>query len=342
MNEHPRSSEAWFAYANSLSISGEREKAVDAYQKAIEFDRENFSAKINLALTYLEIRNYREGFARYRSRWSVATMSKRDALPNVPELTLESFPSARKIYVYSEQGYGSCIQFGRFLAALPAHIKKLCIQTPPPLSKLFQSAFPQAIVKTEPPVGEDEFDGQCGLMDLPYLLQMFEPIHWPSETYIAQELSGEGDGKVAVVWRGSNSPNQASRSIPIEEFSSIFDSGREFICLQKELLGAEERILRKYKNVTNLSEELSDFSSTARIISGVSTVVSVDTSVAHLAASMGKPTIVLLPRLHDFSWVRAQDWYPKVKTLVQKQPGRWRDTLVQLADILRRAPRHSN
>jgi ADP-heptose:LPS heptosyltransferase len=97
--------------------------------------------------------------------------------------------------------------------------------------------------------------------------------------------------------------------------------------------------LRKIPNLVDLGSELADFTDTAAIISLLDVVVSVDTSVAHLAGAMGKPVVILLPFAADFRWLRERQdtpWYPTARLLRQPAFGDWDSVILRLADELRR------
>ncbi len=97
-------------------------------------------------------------------------------------------------------------------------------------------------------------------------------------------------------------------------------------------------MLRGLPNLVHLGGELGDFADTAAVIALLDVVVSVDTSVAHLAGAMGKPVLILLPYAADFRWMRSSDdtpWYPSAKLLRQPAFGDWDSVVARLGDELR-------
>ena len=108
--------------------------------------------------------------------------------------------------------------------------------------------------------------------------------------------------------------------------------------LQRELRDSDREALRGLPNLVHLGDELADFADTAAVISLLDVVVSVDTSVAHLAGALGKPVLILLPCAADFRWMRNRDdtpWYPTAKLLRQPAFGDWDSVIACLGDELR-------
>jgi ADP-heptose:LPS heptosyltransferase len=106
--------------------------------------------------------------------------------------------------------------------------------------------------------------------------------------------------------------------------------------LQKTLRPGEAEILRA-AGAIDLSGQLTDFEDTAAVLAQLELVISVDTSVAHLAGAMGIPTWILLPYAPDWRWFLNRDdspWYPTVRLFRQTEPGNWDSVMTRLADAL--------
>jgi ADP-heptose:LPS heptosyltransferase len=129
---------------------------------------------------------------------------------------------------------------------------------------------------------------------------------------------------VGLVTRGSPTHrNDAHRSLP-------------------DALAAE---LRAAPGAVSLHPEDSgarDLQETAEIIAGLDLVVTVDTAVAHLAGSLGKPTWVLLPAHGcDWRWLRDRldsPWYPSVRLYRQAAPGGWSEVVAAVRRDLANSP----
>jgi hypothetical protein len=197
--------------------------------------------------------------------------------------------------------------------------------------------------------GLPHFDLHCPLLSLPLAFgTRLETIPAPVPYLAAPAarvahwrdrlpLSGPRAG---FVWSGSHAhKNDFNRSIQLARLAALFES-LPFACysLQRDMRDADRAILPSLPNLRDLGPELGDFADTAAVISMLDVVVSVDTSVAHLAGALGKPVVILLPHAADFRWMRERGdtpWYPAAKLLRQPAFGDWDSVIAGLADQLR-------
>jgi len=144
--------------------------------------------------------------------------------------------------------------------------------------------------------------------------------------------------RVGLVWSGNpNHKNDVRRSIKLQDLSSLLEIDCDWFGIQKDVR-ADDGIFMKSKNpIYGLSERISSFADTASIIQKLDLVISVDTSVAHLAGAMGKPVWILLPFHPDFRWLRDRTespWYPTARLYRQTDDGEWSDVLEQVSQDL--------
>jgi hypothetical protein len=145
-------------------------------------------------------------------------------------------------------------------------------------------------------------------------------------------MAGITGKKIGLVWAGRPShPKDRDRSIPLERLSPILnESGPTLFSLQK---GGEPAA-----SITDWTSELNDFADTAGLIQNLDLVVTVDTSVAHLAAAMGKPTWLLLAWVPDWRWMLGRGdspWYPTLRLFRQPSIGDWETPINQVAEALK-------
>ena len=136
------------------------------------------------------------------------------------------------------------------------------------------------------------------------------------------------NSRVGVVWSGNASPDKG-RSIELERFRRLFNPRVEFISLQKEVTDAERALLDR-AGVRHAGDAFADFSDTAALCVLMDLVISVDTSVAHLAGALGIPVWVLLPWAADWRWLLDREdspWYPSMRLFRQKARGDWNSVL---------------
>jgi ADP-heptose:LPS heptosyltransferase len=147
--------------------------------------------------------------------------------------------------------------------------------------------------------------------------------------------------RVGIAWAGSASHiNNRNRSIALSRFAALFAASNvEFVTLQKELGPGDAAMLRLHPNVTTVGEELVDFADTAALISLLDVVVSVDTSVVHLAGAIGRPFWLLVPLAPDFRWLLARadsPWYPTARLFRQPAINDWESVFERVRGELER------
>jgi len=129
--------------------------------------------------------------------------------------------------------------------------------------------------------------------------------------------------RVGLVWSGNpKHTNDHNRSLPLQLLSRILDLDACFVSLQKDSKASDRAFLRERTGIIDLTEHLTDFSETAALVSCLDLVITVDTSVAHLSAALGRPTWILLPYTPDYRWLLDRDdspWYPSVRLFRQSE-----------------------
>jgi hypothetical protein len=141
--------------------------------------------------------------------------------------------------------------------------------------------------------------------------------------------------RVAVVWAGNAAhANDLHRSVPLALLRPLWaGDGARFVSLQRDLRAGDAEILAAAP-VLALGTELADFDDTAAVLAGCDLLITVDTSVAHLAGAMGRPVWLLLPFSSDWRWTAQGDrspWYPSVRLYRQSRPDDWESVLARVA-----------
>lgn len=216
----------------------------------------------------------------------------------------------RSLILWLEQGFGDMIQFARYVPLLTAQGVDVHLACKPPLVRLLEPLGVN-IVPIGPSVRLPQCDAWAMIGSLPWRFGT-TPANVPPPLKIAADPAPSG-GRIGVVTRGRPThPNDEHRSLPeVEEARLLAIPGA--VSLDPAHTGAR------------------DFQDTASIIAGLEAVVTVDTAVAHLAGSMGKPTFILLPAHRpDWRWLRSGEttpWYPSVRLVRQEEPGEWSSAL---------------
>jgi hypothetical protein len=250
------------------------------------------------------------------------------------------------VTVLCEEGYGDTIQFVRYLPRLKDRGLSVSLVAPAPLRQLLQDSFLDVDISASASL--DSNSRYVPLLSLPFVFGddyvREQPAPYLRGDRVKRlswlEYLGEHRGaRVGLVWRGSpHHPNDRRRSLSIEQLGSALVEGLSFFALQLALSESELSEVRQ-RGVRHFVDELADFSDTAALIECLDLVISVDTSVAHLAGALGKPTWVLLPFVPDWRWMLEREdspWYPSMKLYRQPSPGDWDSVLERVrADLTR-------
>jgi ADP-heptose:LPS heptosyltransferase len=117
----------------------------------------------------------------------------------------------------------------------------------------------------------------------------------------------------------------------------LLDFDATFVSLQKDVRSTDAALLNERSDILNFGDELQDFSDTAALISELDLVISVDTSVAHLAGSLGKPVWTLVTYIPDWRWLLDRDdspWYPTMRLFRQPRIDDWQSVVARVRDAL--------
>lgn len=300
---------------------GEFEEALKHYDKAIELDKEFFDARWNRSLILLLLGRFEEGWKDYESRFMKKNPS--DArIFNKPKWN----PSLKgRLLVISEQGFGDNIQFIRYLPLIKdCYIILECKEE---LKKLFQDFKINEFVEKDQ---AKDFDFYIHMMSLPSLFKTDlssipnqVPYLKPDSKLVEKFKSkfSTEKFKIGIAWAGNpNQDNDKNRSTTFEKFKFLADiPGIQLYSLQKDQQISDSTII-------NLAEDINNFSDTAAIIENLDLIISVDTSLAHLAGALGKPVWTLLACIPDWRWLLNRNdnpWYPSIKLFRQPKPGDW-------------------
>ena len=326
--------EAYVLRGNYFMERGDIAAAESSYQYARSLDADNRNANWNLALIWLLQGDYRRGWAQFewRKRLQSVLLDHRD-YPGA-EWKGESL-AGRTILLHCEQGLGDAIQFVRYASELEHRgASRVIVEVPPGLTGLMPSVpgVDEVVVRgaTLP-----SFDVQASLMDLPRLCETevatipnhVPYIDAPTRPVSALIDAAPGALKVGIVWAG-NPKHQRDhlRSVPLSALSALFDEPRtQFFSLQK---GGPECELAAVAGdrVIDLAPHLADFRDTAAAIAKLDLVITVDTSVAHLAAALGRETWIMITHVPDFRWMLDRTdspWYPTARLFRQPAPRDW-------------------
>jgi tetratricopeptide (TPR) repeat protein len=347
----PDCAEAYCNRGNTLTDLGHLDAAIAEYDRVIATKPDYSDAYWNKSLTLLLSGDFDKGWELYEWRWLRGkTVSHNRYAAKPLWLGVESL-KGKTILLHSEQGLGDTIQFCRYATLVAQLGATVLLEVQLPLLELLRGLERVCQVVAEgatlPP-----FDYHCPSMSLPLAFKTTIgtiPADIPyikadpsKVAYWRTKLGEHTKLRVGLVWNGGFRPNQPEvwvvnerRNIPLELISRINTSEIDFYSLQKGEPAESELLRRKQEvwpetNLFNFANELRDFSDTAALIENLDLVISVDTSTAHLAAAMGKPTWILNRYDSCWRWLLDRDdspWYPTVKLYRQQRLGDWESVL---------------
>lgn len=336
-------------YAIALSFYGREEESLEHFGAALVLQPDNIEAQWNYSDTLLRMGRFREGWPGFETRWKRGIGYQQETVYPCPRWKGEDL-TGKTILVYEEQGFGDTILSSRYLPLVKARGGKVIfLLARRSLRRLFQS-----LPGVDRMIAEDDtkeiFDYYIPIMSLPGIFDTelssippASPLQIPPapSTEIQRLLNIAQDRfKVGIVWSGNPQfPQNNLRAVALERFLQLAEiPGVQLYSLQKGPGEKELRDAGAQGLVIDLGPHLNDFADTAAALNGLDLVIMTDSSVAHLAGTIGRPVWNLLA-YHAY-WVYLTErsdspWYPSMRLIRQPAPGDWdavfKKTAVELA-----------
>jgi tetratricopeptide (TPR) repeat protein len=322
-------------------------EALESYTRAIALRPDYAEAHLNLSFCLLRTGGFDVGWREYE--WRKKLDQPIGARSFARPLWLGADDIAGKtILIHAEQGYGDAIQFCRYAKLLEARGAKVILQVRQRVSELLSTFSPGIRVITQQQT-PDEFHYHCPMLSLPLAFgTTLETI--PAEPrYLRCEagrlavwsarLGPRAKPRVGVVWSGrTGQKSDHKRSMPLTSLLPLFGLNLDFVCLQKEV-SADELALLQRSGIACFADEQNDFADAAALIELMDLVITVDTSVAHVAGALGKPVWILLSYNPDWRWLLDRTdspWYPSARLFRQPRIGDWDGVVADVERCLRR------
>jgi len=343
----PNNIDGWTVLGICAAEALDLREAIRCYDRALEIDERAGVVRWNRAIAFLALGDYEEGWNEYEARWQLVHMALDRRLVDREEWNGEPL-GEKTVLVYTEQGLGDAIQFARFGAELKRRHSgaRIIIECDRSLVSLFATCdWVDATVAR----GDERpaFDAHVALLSLPRILGApvdklpaasgFTPVHRPIANRIAKR---DGELNVGIVWGGrSPNPALARRSIPLESLAPLarIPNVRLHSLQVGDNTGQLERCSFRDR-VNDLAPHIGDFVDTASAMRELDLVITIDTSVAHLAGAIGVPAWVMLIRNADWRWLLDRTdspWYPSARLFRQTTAGEWNSVATEIAASLR-------
>ncbi len=319
-----------FTLGVALRETDRLDEAVALFEALIAQEPDDAENRFQLGVTRLQQGDYRAGFAGYEGRLSVERLNPRKM--DAP-LWDGSDLEGRTLLVHAEQGLGDMMQFARFLLPLTERAGgKIVGEVHPPLLRLFQASFPDIDFVA---VGEKAplHHLRAPAPSLPHLLAIDAQTLVPAMPYLCAgheqrgpALPNTGRPKIGLTWSGNK--QQKDRSCPFDLFMALTEiAGADYYSLQRG--DAVEDIASHGMDmiVTDLGSGLGNFADDAAVLEQLDLVITIDTSMCHLAGGMNVPCWTLLTDPADWRFGTGREdnpWYPSMRLFRGKETDGWR------------------
>lgn len=333
------------ARATALLAIGKMAEGEADCRKALQLDPSFAEAHWNLALHLLLQGRYLEGWQEYEWRWLKPGFTSPRRHTDIP-LWDGSSLHGHAILLHAEQGFGDAIQFARYAPMVAQRGGIVIIECHPQLVPVMQSIEGVQMVI---PFDADHpaVSCQAPLLSLPRIFGT-TLLSIPSQTpylFVSEERQfkwtemirqrNTSTIRVGLVWAGKCYPDPL-RSCRLETLVPLA-AVKETSFYSLQLGPGSEQHPPAGMTLIDLTDQICDFMDTAALIEQLDLVISIDTAVAHLAAALGKPVLLMLPFAPDWRWLLDRTdspWYPTMQIFRQNQPGNWEVVLLRVQEAL--------
>ncbi len=331
------------------------DEALASYDKAIEVKSDYAAAHFNRSLALLLKGDYAEGWEEFEWRWKGVAKTMTPRKFECPQWRGDDL-AGKTIFLHPEQGYGDTIQFLRYVPLVASRGGRVILEVPPSLLRLAERLQGAAQVLASGAAAPTA-DFFCPLLSLPRAFGTTVATIPCEVPYLAADqaaveawrrrLADLKGVRIGLVWASNPRPSQPevhrinrSKSITLGYFANLADvPGVSFVSLQKDQAASQTLSPPPGLLVHDWTDELADFADTAALIEALDLVISVDTSVVHLAGALGKPVWLLNRFAAYWQWLLEGDnspWYPQLRQFRQPSPGDWNSVICGVRDALQR------
>jgi tetratricopeptide (TPR) repeat protein len=344
LENQPHNLDALNGMAKVLLDEGKVEEALDYVHQALEIQPDHLIARYNRALMLLTQGQFEAGFPEYE--WRLQTAEFPPCPFRQPKWDGSDL-NGKTLLLHAEQGLGDTIQFIRYAAIATQKGGRVILTCHKPLMRLL-STVPGIDQITPMGTPLPAFDVYVPLLSLPGILGTridtvpaeVPYLHVPEVSFqLPSARINPPRLKVGLVWSGGNLyKHNQSRSFSLQVLEPLLAMPEiAFYSLQKGIPQIEITTLGWQDKIIDLNDRLTDMADTAAAIAQLDLVITVDTSVAHLAGALGKPVWVMLAQVPDWRWMQHRldsPWYPTMRLFRQQQPGDWQGVMTEIVQAL--------
>jgi predicted O-linked N-acetylglucosamine transferase (SPINDLY family) len=340
----PNNVETHYNCGNVLLALNRFNEALISYNHVLAIKPDHADAHWGASWCYLSLGDFDNGWKEYEWRWQTDDFKHYVRNFSKPQWFGEESLRGKTILLHNnEQGLGDTLQFCRYAKQVADLGARVILEVPKTLLALLAKleGVTELIAQGS---ALPAFDFHCPLLSLPLAFKTRLDSIPANIPYLFSEpdkvkqwqavLGEKTKPRIGLVWVGNAAhKNDHNRSLALHKLLPLLTPDYQFISLQKELHDTDRALLAQQPLLQHYGEQINDFTDTAALSELMDVVISVDTSVAHLAAAMGKPTWILLPYSPDWRWLIDRcdsPWYPTVRLFRQSQRGDWQGVIERL------------
>lgn len=338
--KYPNHLLAWHGYGVLNMVAAHPEHAITCFEQCMRIAPDDGAHKFDLACACIQASYWDRGLELYEGRRTWKPERHFD------DMKSWSGEKGKRIYVWAEQGIGDSFQYARYLPWLRSISESVTFAVPPYLLEIFRDVYPDIkVVSLAGALVDSEY--HVPLMSLCYFHGIENvPKATPFKADNFKSYQSNGKKKIALCWAcNGSSANYLERSLPFEALLKLTELDYEFHSVQVGKAASDVSREAAQNLVTDHSAELNeDWCATRDLLASCDFVVSTDTSVAHLAASMNIPTIMFLARRDWWRWGNYSSktiWYPSMTIIRQEIPFKWEKEINQAYALLQQAASES-
>jgi len=344
----------------ALQDMGRMQEARDCFQQAVDIAPDLAIARLNLGLAQLKLGDWLNGWNNYEARWEGSAEKLKGKL-NRPSSQLpvwhgEAETKDQALLVVSEQGLGDVIQLVRYLPLLCQRFERVGIVAPPVMVRLMECSFGnQAMILPSVPLDVSGWQWQCDMMslprafgttpetipgDIPYLkVAGATNAHWKARL----EKETAGRLRIGIAWAGRRDHHyDVRRSMALMQLLPVLQDSRvSWFSLQKVGSDGAADHLPPGIDWLDWTPDLADFSDTAALVANLDLVISIDSSMVHLAGALGVPVWMMDRFDNEWRWLQGRSdspWYPSLRIFRQSGFGDWHPVIASVREALAALP----
>ena len=342
----PDFAQAYSNRGNTLKALKRLNEALASHDRALRIEPDYAEGHWNRCLCHLLMGDFTHGWEGYEWRWRLEQRQKWKRDFKQPFWLGKESLSGRTILLHGEQGLGDTLQFCRYARLVNELGARVILEVQQSLVSLLArlDGVTHVVARGS---ALPEFDCHCPLLSLPLAFKTRLDTIPAEHNYISADdekvsewrakLGERIKPRIGLVWSSST---PSDKSIALADIARALPDGFQYVSLQKEVRDVDAGVLASCPGMLHFAEQLNDFADTAALCALMDVVVSVDTSVAHLAGAMGKPLWILVTYVPDWRWLLDRNdspWYPSARLFRQERTGDWAGVIDRVRTELLRA-----